>query len=89
MAQGDVETNKEAIRHAPSRITTAAVVYIKSGIYNEHIVIPGLPKFRFVGENLQTTIIQGELYQIENELSTLHTATFSKFNNTFTTRKKT
>ena len=89
MAQGDIETNKEAIRRAPSRITTAAVVYIKSGIYNEHIVILGLPKFRFVGENLQTTIIQGELYQIENELSTLHTATFSKFNNTFTTRKKT
>ena len=86
MAQGDIETNKEAIRRAPSRITTAVVVYIKSGIYNEHIVIPGLPKFR---ENLQTTIIQGELYQIENELSTLHTATFSKFNNTLTTRKKT
>ena len=77
----DVETIREAIRRAPSGITTIVVVYIKSRIYNEHIVIPGLPKFQFVGENWQTTIIQGELYRIENELSTLHTARFIKFNN--------
>nr|POF20509.1 pectinesterase/pectinesterase inhibitor u1 [Quercus suber] len=59
---GDVETNREAIRRALLGITTAVIAYIKSGIYNEHIVIPDLPKFRFVGENWQTTIIQGELY---------------------------
>ncbi|XP_075658617.1 putative pectinesterase 30 [Castanea sativa] len=85
----DVETNRETIRRAPSGITTVVVVYIKFGIYNERIVIPSLPKFRFVGENWQATIIQGELYRIEKELSTLHTATFNKFNNTFTTRKMT
>ncbi|KAL0006137.1 hypothetical protein SO802_013698 [Lithocarpus litseifolius] len=62
---GDVKTIREAIRCAPSGITTAFVVYIKSGIYNEHIVTPGLLKFQFVGENWQTTIIQGELYGIE------------------------
>ena len=42
---GDVETIREAIRRAPLGITTTIVVYMKYGIYNEHVVIPGLPKF--------------------------------------------
>ncbi|XP_050277694.1 pectinesterase 3-like [Quercus robur] len=56
---------------------TGVVETIREAIRHAPLVIPGLPKFQFVGENWQTTIIQGELYRIEKELSTLHTTTFT------------
>lgn len=55
---GNYKTIQEAINAAPSGRTTPFKIFIRSGIYNEQVIIPAnKPFLELVGENVGKTII--------------------------------
>lgn len=55
---GQFKTVQDAVNAAPQNASQPYIIYIKSGVYREMIVVPSEKRFiRFVGENPENTVL--------------------------------
>lgn len=76
---GNFKTIQAAVNHAPLNSTRRYVIHIKTGIYDEHIRVPGnRTRLTFIGDGPGRTIITGNKSTGVNKVVTKFTATLCK-----------
>jgi pectinesterase len=76
---GDFISIQAAVNNAPPNSTVRHVIYIKKGIYDEQIRVPGNKTWlAFVGDGAGKTIITGNISTRMDNVTTKSTATVSK-----------
>jgi pectinesterase len=79
---GDFKTVQEAINAAPDSAKKETIIFIKSGVYKEKLVLPKTKiKIHFLGQNLATTKVTFDNYASKKDssgkdLGTARTASF-------------
>eukprot|EP00249_Psilotum_nudum_P011537 c23229_g1_i1 orf=274-2049(-) len=84
---GKYRTVQAAVDAAPSKSSKRYVIYIKSGIYKEQVIIPkSATNLMFIGDGIGATIITGDKNVQQSGVTTFNSATVAVNGNNFLAR---
>lgn len=76
---GDVKTIMEAIQKCPQKSDSRFVIYVRAGVYNEHVIIgKDYQNIFMYGDGSRKTVVTGDLNFAIKNIGTAQTASFSK-----------
>lgn len=76
---GDVKTIMEAVKKCPAQSEQRFVIYVRAGIYKEHVVIDKQYQNIFMyGDGSRKTVVTGDLNFAIKNIGTAQTASFSE-----------